>query len=58
LTVLSGAHLKEFRHQRFRGSAACKLRVVDYRVINTFDVAANILHLITMGHRSKVYRDL
>ena len=33
-----------------------KLRVGDYRVIYTFDPSANILKLITVGHRSEVYR--
>ncbi len=51
-----GARLKTFPHQRLQGVAAFKLRVGDYRVIYTFDPAANILNLITVGHRSEVSR--
>ena len=53
-----GAHLRTFRHQRLQGIPAFKLRVGDYRVIYTFDVDTNRLELVTLDHRSRVYRDL
>lgn len=53
-----GANLRDFRHQRLQGIPAFKLRVGDYRVIYSFDAAAEILELITLGHRREIYRSL
>ncbi len=53
-----GTRLKTFPHHRLKGSTDCRLRVGDYRVIYNFDLPANRLHLVTLGHRSEVYRHL
>ena len=53
-----GSHLRDFRHQRLQGIPAFKLRVGDFRVIYSFDLAAEILELITLGHRREIYRGL
>ena len=35
-----------------------RLRVGDYRIIYTFDAAASVIHLLAVGHRREIYRDL
>jgi len=52
-----GLRLDRFAHHRLVGSARFRLRVGDYRIIYTFEVAANELHLLAVGHRREVYRD-
>jgi mRNA interferase RelE/StbE len=51
-----GTRLDQFPHQRLQGRSEYRLRVGDYRVIYDFDLAKNILYLITLGHRREVYR--
>jgi mRNA interferase RelE/StbE len=51
-----GRRLESFPHQRLQGRSEYRLRVGDYRVIYRFDVEANELLLITLGHRREVYR--
>jgi mRNA interferase RelE/StbE len=51
-----GARLEQFPHQRLQGRSEYRLRVGDCRVIYDFDLANNILYLITLGHRREVYR--
>jgi mRNA-degrading endonuclease RelE of RelBE toxin-antitoxin system len=34
------------------------MRVGDYRIIYAFDAAAGIIHLLAVGHRGQIYRDL
>lgn len=51
-----GRDLRAFPHYRMTGSARCRLRVGDYRVVYIFDAARNELHLIGVGHRREVYR--
>jgi mRNA interferase RelE/StbE len=53
-----GTKLETFPHHRLKGSSDCRLRVGDYRVIYNFDIQKNRLYLITLGHRSEVYRHL
>ena len=38
------------------GRSEFRLRVGDYRIIYSFDLAKNEIHLITLGHRREVYR--
>ncbi len=51
-----GARLSSFPHQRLQGNDNCRLRVGDYRIIYSFDLAANVLFLKLVGHRREVYR--
>ena len=51
-----GRRLDRFPHHRLKGSADCRLRVGDYRVIYCFDLNENALYLLSVGHRSKIYR--
>jgi len=53
-----GLRLATFPHHRLTGSNRYRLRVGDYRIIYTFDAAANIIHLLAVGHRREIYRDL
>jgi mRNA-degrading endonuclease RelE of RelBE toxin-antitoxin system len=51
-----GRRLATFPHERLKGSRHCRLRAGDYRVIYSFDAEKNIVWLLLVGHRSKVYR--
>lgn len=51
-----GSRLASFPHQRLQGRPEFRLRSGDYRVIYEFDVARNILYLVTLGNRRDVYR--
>jgi mRNA interferase RelE/StbE len=51
-----GLRLDQFPHQRLQGRTEYRLRAGDYRVIYDFDLANNILYLITLGHRREIYR--
>jgi len=53
-----GLRLGTFPHHRLTGSNRHRLRVGDYRVIYTFDAAENVIHLLAVGHRREIYRDL
>lgn len=52
-----GLRLKTFPHHRLKGHERFRLRVSDFRIIYTFDVERNILHLLAVGHRREIYRD-
>jgi mRNA interferase RelE/StbE len=51
-----GLRLKSFPHHRLRGSNRFRARVGDYRIIYTFDVEQNRIHLLAIGHRREIYR--
>ena len=46
-----GARLNAFPHHRLKASNRFRLRVGDYRVIYTFDLTQNALHLLALGHQ-------
>ena len=48
--------LAQYPHHRLTGSADCRLRVGDYRVICSFDLASQTLYLLAVGHRREIYR--
>ena len=41
-----GAQLESFPHHRLKGSNRFRLRVGDYRIIYTFNVQENTVHLL------------
>lgn len=43
--------------QRLKGSRNHRLRVGDYRVIYAVDDAAEVVTILAVGHRSRVYRE-
>lgn len=51
-----GRRLESFPHHRMQGMKCFRLRVGDYRVIYDFNCDSNTLLLITLGHRSEIYR--
>jgi len=51
-----GLKLAAYPHYRMTGSAHCRLRVGDYRVIYAFDIQKNEIHLLAVGHRRDIYR--
>ncbi len=51
-----GARLNAFPHHRLKASNRFRLRVGDYRIIYTFDLSHNTLHLLALGHRREIYR--
>jgi mRNA interferase RelE/StbE len=52
-----GQRLATFPHYRLTDSSRYRLRVGDFRIIYTFDVAAGTIHLLAVGHRRQIYRD-
>ena len=51
-----GSRLGSHPHQRLRGSNRFRARIGDYRVIYTFDLKQNLIHLLAIGHRREIYR--
>jgi mRNA interferase RelE/StbE len=51
-----GSRLGSYSHHRLRGSNRFRARAGDYRVIYTFDLKHNIIHLLAIGHRREIYR--
>lgn len=51
-----GYRLRNFPHYRLTGSNRYRLRVGDYRIVYTFDVEQNEIHLLAVGHRREIYR--
>ncbi len=50
--------LASFPHYHLTGSNRYRPRVGDYRVIYTFDATRNVIHLLAVGHRREIYREL
>jgi mRNA interferase RelE/StbE len=51
-----GSRLAAFPHHRLQGSHRFRARVGDYRIIYTFDLEENTIHLLAIGHRREIYR--
>jgi mRNA interferase RelE/StbE len=51
-----GSRLAAFPHERLKGSNRYRLRVGDYRVVYSFDIEQNTIHLLALGHRREIYR--
>lgn len=51
-----GARLSTYPHHRLKGSSRFRARVGDYRIIYTFEVETNVVHLLAIGHRREIYR--
>jgi len=51
-----GARLASFPHRRLKASNRFRARVGDYRIIYTFDLEKNKIHLLAVGHRREIYR--
>jgi mRNA-degrading endonuclease RelE of RelBE toxin-antitoxin system len=53
-----GSHLASFPHHPLKGSNRFRARVGDYRIIYTFDLEQNKIHLLAIGYRREIYRDI
>jgi mRNA interferase RelE/StbE len=53
-----GLRLPNYPHHRLKGSNRYRARIGDYRVIYTFDLAQNKIHLLAIGHRREIYRNI
>jgi mRNA interferase RelE/StbE len=53
-----GSQLGSFQHHRLKGSNRFRARVGDYRIIYTFDLEQNKIHLLAIGHRREIYRSI
>ncbi|MSU51612.1 MAG: type II toxin-antitoxin system RelE/ParE family toxin [Opitutus sp.] len=51
-----GSQLENYPHHRLQGRREYRIRIADYRVFCTFDLARNILNLHEVGNRREVYR--
>jgi mRNA interferase RelE/StbE len=51
-----GGQLSEFPHHRLKSSPDYRLRIGDYRIIYSFNLEKNQLFLLSLGHRSQIYR--
>ena len=50
--------LDNFPHQRLAGNENFRLRVGHYRIVYSFNLAANVLYVKLVGHRREIYREL
>jgi mRNA interferase RelE/StbE len=53
-----GLRLASYPHHQLKGSNRFRVRVGDYRIIYTFDLKQNRIHLLAIGHRREIYRSL
>jgi mRNA interferase RelE/StbE len=53
-----GSRLQAYPHHRLKGSTRYRARIGDYRIIYTFDLEQNRIHLLAIGHRREIYRDI
>lgn len=51
-----GLRLLDYPHHRLKPSNRYRARVGDYRIIYTFDLEQNKIHLLAIGHRREIYR--
>jgi mRNA interferase RelE/StbE len=51
-----GLRVSVYPHHRLKGSNRYRARIGDYRIIYTFDVEQNRIHLLAIGHRREIYR--
>ena len=51
-----GLRLKSYPHHRLKGLNRFRARVGEYRIIYTFDLEQNRIHLLAIGHRREIYR--
>lgn len=53
-----GRDLAKFPHRRLTGGNRYRLRVGDYRVIYALDLNSKTIHLLALGHRREIYKNL
>lgn len=53
-----GSQLNAYPHHRLKGSTRYRARIGDYRIIYTFDLEQNKIHLLAIWHRREICRDI
>jgi len=53
-----GSRLQAYPHHRLKGSNRYRARIGDYRIVYTFDLEQNKIHLLAIGHRREIYRGI
>jgi mRNA-degrading endonuclease RelE of RelBE toxin-antitoxin system len=53
-----GLRLPAYPHHRLKRSNRYRARIGDYRIIYTFDLKQNKIHLLAIGHRREIYRNI
>jgi mRNA-degrading endonuclease RelE of RelBE toxin-antitoxin system len=53
-----GSQLGSFPHHRLKALNRFRARVGDYRIIYTFDLEQNKIHLLAIGRRREIYRSI
>jgi mRNA interferase RelE/StbE len=53
-----GRRLNSFPHHHLTGTNRYRLRVGDYRIIYAFNSSEGVIHLLAVGHRREIYRNL
>jgi mRNA-degrading endonuclease RelE of RelBE toxin-antitoxin system len=51
-----GLRLADYPHYRLTGSSECRFRIGDHRVIYEFDAQKNVIHVLAVGNRDKIYK--
>jgi mRNA-degrading endonuclease RelE of RelBE toxin-antitoxin system len=51
-----GWRLADYPHYRLTSSTECRFRVGDHRVIYAFDAQKNVIHVLAVGNRDKIYK--
>ena len=53
-----GLRLSTYPHHRLKASNRYRARVGDYRIIYAFYLQQNRIHLLAIGHRREIYRNI
>ena len=51
-----GLRLADYPHYRLTASMECRFRVGDHRVIYKFDAQKNVIYVLAVGNRDKIYK--
>ena len=51
-----GLRLADYPHYRLTASTECRFRIGDHRVIYEFDAQKNVIHVLAVGNRDKIYK--
>ena len=52
----TGLKLGDYPHYRLTGSPLFRFRAGDHRVIYEFDVEKNVIYVLAVGNRDKIYK--
>ncbi|MGI8431206.1 MAG: type II toxin-antitoxin system RelE family toxin [Chthoniobacterales bacterium] len=55
-SIESACAFSGYPHHRLKGSTRFRARIGDYRIIYSFEVERNAIHLLAIGHRREIYK--